>query len=319
MSPLCFFVGILSVGMMILGTASVSGQDYPNKPVRILAGSAGGGGDFVARIVAQGITGPLGQPVIVDNRGSGVLAAGIVAKAPPDGYSLLVSGGSFWINPLLQKAPYDPVKDFSPLSLLVREINVLVVHPSVAAKSIKELIALAKARPGALNYASIAVGSSQHLGTELFKSMAGVNLVHVPYKGGGPSLAALIADEVQVHISDLGLAAPHIKAGKIRALAITSSTPSALAPGLPTVAADLPGFEVIGVTGIWATGGTPGTIISRLNREMVRAINVPDVKERFLNAAVEVVGTSAEQFASFIKSDIATMSKVIKDAGIKIN
>lgn len=318
MSILQSVTGVLSSGLLVMAAGMVSGQDYPNKPVRLQAGSAGGGGDFAARTVAQAITGALGQPVIVENNGTGFVGADKVQKSAPDGYNLLLAGGSTWIFPLLVKAPYDPVNDFLPISLLVREVQVLVVHPSLPVKTVKELIAFAKARPGQLNYGSIAVGASQHLGTELLKSMAGINLVHIPYKGGVPSVTALISGEAQVLISDLGLVSTHMKSGRLRALAVTSATPSALAPGLPTVAADLPGFEVVGATGIWAPAKTPAAIINRLNQEIVRGLNRPEAKEKFLSAGAEVVASSPEQFAALIKHEMTTFSKVIKDAGISV-
>jgi tripartite-type tricarboxylate transporter receptor subunit TctC len=309
---------LLSVGLMAPGAGVVSGQDYPNKPIRIVTGLAGGGGDSVARIIAQGISGPLGQSVIVDNRTT-IQASEAASKAPPDGYTLLVIGSSVWIFPLLQKAPYE-VSDFSPISLISREINVVSVHPSVPVKSIKELIALAKARPGALNYGAGVIGGPQHLAAELFKSMAGVDIVRISYKGNAQSITGLISGEVQLMITDVGLLAPHVKMGRLRALAVTSLEPSALAPGLPTVAASgLPGYEAVGMTVMMAPANTPSAIINRLNQEIVRFLNRSDVKERFLNDGEEVVANSPEQFAAIIKSDMARISKVIKDAGIKVN
>jgi len=313
-----FAVGMLSVGLIVLGAGEVSGQDYPNKPVRIITAPAGGGTDFTARLVAQ-MAGSLGQPVVVDNRTT-ILAPELVSKTPPDGYTLLVSGASLWIAPLFRTTPYDVVRDFSPISLIERTVGVLAVHPSLPAKSIKELIALAKARPGELNYASSSLGGGAHLATELFKSMADVNIVHVPYKGTGPSITALISGEVQLTIFDVGLIAPHAKSGKLRALAVTSAEPSALFPGLSTVAASgVPGYEAIGMTGLWAPAKTPGAIINRLHREIVQVLNQPDVKEKFFTAGVETVGSSPEQFAATIKSDTARWGKVIKDAGIKLD
>jgi tripartite-type tricarboxylate transporter receptor subunit TctC len=255
----------------------------------------------------------------VDNRGT-VIAAELVAKAPPDGYTLLVQGvGTVWMRPLLEKVPWDPAKDFSPISLLVKEVSAIAVHPSVPAKSVKELIALAKARPGELNYATTGTGSTYHLATELFRSMAGINIVHIAYKSG-PLMAAVMSGEVHLVIYDAGLLAPHVKSGKLRALAVTSAEPSALVPELPTIAASgLPGYEAVSMTGIWAPAKTPETIINRLSKEIARFINLPDVKEKFFNARLEIVGSSPEQFAAIIKSDVARMSKVIKDAGIKAN
>ncbi len=222
---------IFSAGLMFLGAGAVfgqatstgSGQDYPNRPLRIITAAAGGGSDFIARLVGQGISGPLGQPVVVDNRARGGIAAEIVSRAPPDGYNLTVCGGGCWIPPLfLQKPPYDIVRDFSPVTLVVREINVLAVNPSVPVKSVSELISLGKAKPGTLNYPSPGAGSAGHLAVELFKAMAGVNFVHIAYKGNAPGITALLSGEVHLTILDVGLRAPHVKSGKLRALAVTS-------------------------------------------------------------------------------------------------
>ncbi|OFW10070.1 MAG: hypothetical protein A3H27_00445 [Acidobacteria bacterium RIFCSPLOWO2_02_FULL_59_13] len=318
MLRLNFAVSIFPVGIMILGTSAVSGQDYPNKPIRIITGPAGAGSDLTARQIAQGISGPLGQPVITENRASTFLAAEAVSKAPPDGYALVVQGASLWIQPLLRKMPYDVVRDFSPISLLAREVSIVAVHPSVPAKAIKELVALAKARPGELNYGSAATGSPSHLAAELFKSMATVNIVRIAYKGSPPAITALITGEVQLVITDVGLLAPHVKSGRLRALAVTSAEPTALVPSLPTVAASgLPGYEWVGMTGILAPGKTPAPIINRLNQEIVRVLNLPDLKERFLNAGIEAVGSSPDEFVAIINSEIVRMGKVIRDAGIK--
>ena len=315
-----FAVGISSVILMVLGAGVVSGQDYPTKPVRIVTAVAGGGSDFVARQIAQGISGPLGQPVIVDNRGTGVLPGDYLAKAQPDGYTLLVNGGSTWLLPLLQKSPYDAVRDMSPIALISRNVNVFVVHPSVPAQSVKELIALAKARPGELNYSLSSIGGAGHLAAELFKAMAGVNIVSVAYKGTSPAVTGVVAGEVQFTVADAALAAPHLKSGKLRALAVTSAEPTALAPGLPTVAASgVPGYEAIGVTGILAPAKTPGALINRLNQEVLRFLRLPDAKERLLNGGEETVGSSPEQFAAKITTDIAKIGKLIKDLGIKVN
>jgi tripartite-type tricarboxylate transporter receptor subunit TctC len=314
-----FVARVVSVCLVLFATGTVSGQDYPNKPIRIVAGAAGGGGDFAARIVAQGIAGPLGQQVIVDNRAAPILAAEFVSKAPADGSTLYVSGNSIWIAPLLQKTPYDAVRDFAPVTVIVREVSVVVVHPSLPVKSIKELIALTKAKPGELNYGSAGIGSIAHLAGELFKSMAGVNLEVVQYKGGAAAITALISGEVQSAILDPRLAAPHVKSGKLRALAVTSATPSLAVPGLPTVSASgVPGYEAIGMTSMLAPAKTPAAIVNRLHQEIVRALNLPDVKEKFLNSGAETVGSSPEQFAATIKSEIAKWDKVIKDTGIKL-
>ena len=311
-----FASGMLSTALIVLGAGVVSGQDFPSKAVRILTSPAGGGGDFAARILAQGISGPLGQPVIVDNRPT-VLANELASKAPPDGYNLLATGGSLLVYPLLYKAPFN-VADFSPISQITREVLVLAVHPSVPVKSVKELIALAKARPGELNYAMVPSGSASQLGGELFKSMAGVNIVSVPYKGAAPRLAAVVSGEAQLTMVDAGFAVPHVKSGKLRALAVTSAQPSALAPGLPTMAASgLPGYEMVGQTSLYAPAKTPATVIIRLNREVVRLLNQADVKERFLNGGVEAHSSSPGELTATIKSEIAMAVKLIKEAGIK--
>ncbi len=241
-----------------------------------------------------------------------------VVDQVPDGYTLYAGGGGFWTTTLLRKMPYDVVKDFTPISLIVREVLVVTVNPSVPAKSIKELIALAKARPGVLNYGSSGIGNATHLSAELFKSMAGVNIVHAPYKGVSAALTSLINGEIQLLITDMGNVAPHIKSGKVRALAITTAETSALAPGLPTVSASgLPGYESLSITGIFALAGTPEPIVRRLNQEMVRFVRTSDAKERFLAYSQVAVGSSPEEFAATVKSEIAKLGKVIKDAAIK--
>jgi tripartite-type tricarboxylate transporter receptor subunit TctC len=251
-------VAMLSTAAIVLGVSAAYGQDYPNKPIRLVASTAGGGGDFTARLIAPGLAPALGQPVIVDNRSGSVLASEAAAKAPPDGYTLLVIGSSLWVTPLLQKVPYDVVRDFSPVSAIAREVGLVAVHPSLPVKSIKDLIALAKARPGELNYSFASPGSSSHLGAQLFTSLAGINIVGIPYKGNGPAATALIGGEVQLLITDVGLLMPHARSGKLRALAVTSATPTTLAPGMPTVAASgLPGYEATTMTGLLAPAKTP--------------------------------------------------------------
>ena len=313
-----FVAGIVCLTLMALSARVVFGQNYPIKPIRIVTAAVGGGNDFQSRIIAPVISDALGQPVIVENRTSGIIAAEVSAKAPPDGYTLHVAGGGLWLTPLLRKAPYDVVRDFSPISLTVREVFVIAVHPSLPVKSIKELIALAKARPGELNYSSDATGARSHLSQEIFKSMAGVDIVRVAYKGGATAVTALIAGEVQMTIFDAVLIMPHMKSGKLRGLAVTSAEPSALVPGLPTIAATLPGYESVGMTGVFAPTKTPVAIINRLNQEIVRALKLPDVRDRFVNAGLEIVASSPEQLAAAVKLDMSTISKAIKDAGIKV-
>jgi tripartite-type tricarboxylate transporter receptor subunit TctC len=310
---------LVSMGLSLLAASSAHSQDYPSKPIRIIGGSAGGGNDNVARIIAQGISAPLGQPVIVENRSGGsVVSAEAGAKAPPDGYTLLVIGSALWVVPMLEKAPYDVITDFAPVTLVTRVVSVVAVHPSLPVKSVKELIALAKAHPDQLNFASGSLGGSQQLATELFKSMSGTRFLAVPYKGGPPAVTAILSGEVQAMINDLGLVGPHVKSGKLRGLAVTSATPSLSAPGLPTVAeSGLPGYEWIGVSGLYAPSKTPAAIVARLNREVVRVLTASEVKERFLTGGEEVVANSPEQFAAVIKIEMTKVAKILKDAGTR--
>ena len=315
----CHTLAILLATMALLGTGTAVSQDFPNKPIRIVTTAAGTGSDFNARQVAQGISGFLGQPVIVDNRSSTLLSAEILLKVPHDGYTLLVNGGSLWLGQLLQKTPYDVVRDFAPITQLVREVSVVAVNPAVPAKSVKELIALARSKPGGLNYASTSVGGPPHLAAELFKSMGGIDIVGVFYKGGPPAIAALIAGEVQVMFPSAGSVLSHVKAGRLRALAVTSAQPSALTPGLPTVAeSGLPGYDLVSMTGIFAPAQTPPEILRRLNAEVVRVLKQPDVRERFLNAGAEAVGNAPNEFAAVIKTDMTRMGRLIKDADIRV-
>ena len=308
--------GSIAIAIAALGTGVTSAQDYPSKVIRIFTAGAGGGSDFIARQTAQGMSPPLGQPVIVDNR-TPQQAAETVSKAPPDGYSLLVGGDGLWILALMRKMSYDPVKDFSPIVQISRDINVLVVHPSLPVQSTKELIALAKTRPGQLNYGSTPVGGSSHLAMELFKSMAGVNVVLVAYGNAGQAITAVVSGEVQVAIVPPATAAPHVKSGRLRTLAVTSAEPSSLLPDVATLASSLPGYEFVGVAGLWAPANTPAAIIELLNREVVRALNRPDVRTLFLNRGLEIVAGSPAQFAATIRSDMARIGKLIKDAAIK--
>lgn len=310
-------VGMLSLGLTIVGSGMVYGQDFPNRPIRIITSLPGGGSDFASRLIAQASAPLLGQPVIVENRPSN-LTGEVAMKAQPDGYTLLVDSNSFWFTPLMQKTPYDVLRDFSPVTIALNGPNIIAVHPSVAATSIRELIALAKAKPGQLNYAA-SIGSTPHIAMETLKSMAGINIVHIPYKGSGLAVTGVVSGESQLLSSSAASVAPFIKSGKLRALAVTSAQPSALLPGLPTVAsAGLPGYDLSSLNGVFASGKPPSAVINRLNRDIVRALNSPEVKEKFSNAGVEIVGSTPEEFAAKIKSEVVRIGKVVKDAGIKI-
>ena len=311
----------VSMGVLAFGVAAspvARAQDFPIKPIRFLTSSEpGGGGDIVLRIVRQDLTSALGQPVVVDNRPLAI-SGEIVAKAPPDGYTAAAYGTTLWLGPLLQPLPYNPLKDFAPITMMTRQPGVIMVHPSVPVSSIKELIALAKAKPGVLNYGSGNSGGIAHLGFELFKSMAGVDIVRIPYKGAGPAGNALVAGEVQVLLATATAATPHMKSGRAKALAVTTAQRSALIPGLPTVAeSGVPGYEAASVYGMVTTAGTPAAVVNRLNRELVRILVRSDVKEKFLLSGTEVVASTPAEFAAFLKSEIARMGKVIKDAGIR--
>jgi len=296
----------------------VSGQQYPAKPVRILTAQVGGGTDFVARLIAQGLTETLKQPVIVENRGGNVvLSAEAVAKAPPDGYTLLIYAATLWVAPLLAPMPYDAVRDFAPITLATRAPNMLVVHPSVPARSVREFVALAKAKPGMLNYGGSTIGSTTHLAVELLKSMAGIDLVRVPYKGQGPMFTALMAGEIQLTITSGAALLPHVKSGRMRALGVTSARPSPLFPGMPTVAAAVPGYESQTVFAVLAPAATPAAIVNLLHQEIARTLGRPDVKERVMAAGNEVVASSPGETAAAIRADAERMGKLIKQAGIR--
>ena len=314
---------LLCTGLLIAVSVSAGAQSaasYPNKPIRIVTSAPGGGNDLAGRILAEGLTQSMGQQVVLDGRSAGIIPGQIVSRAAPDGYTLLYFANSVYLIPLMMsKAPYDPFKDFSWVTLAIISPNVLVVHPSLPAKSVQELIALAKARPGEINYASASNGTSNHLAAELFKAVTGVNLVRVPYKGAAPALNAVIANETQVMFPTAGAVIPLEKSGRIRLLAVTTAQPSALLPGLPTIAsAGFPGFESAALTGVYAPAKMPATIIRRLNQEIVRILKRPDVKEKLFNTGVEVVASTPEQFADAVKSEMARMGKVIKDAGIRV-
>lgn len=306
---------VLPVLMVVSG--AVQGQHYPTKPIRVLTTEAGGGGDIVARIVGQGMSNALGQPVIIDNRG--IRAAEMVALAPRDGYTLLSYGNPLWLAPFLRtEVPYDPVKDFAPISLTVSSPNVLVLSPAAGAGSVKELVALARAKPGELNYASSGVGSSNHLAAELFKAMTGVNIVHVPYKGAGPALTALVGGHVQLMFPSASSVMPHIKSGKLKGLAVTSTQPSPLAPGLPTLTGSgVPGYESSLILALFGPAGTPRPVIRQLNEVVVKLLKSPEVADRLMNAGVEAVGSTPDALAARVKSEMSRLGKVIKDAGIR--
>lgn len=319
MHALRFVTWMPAVGVIAFSASFACAQDYPNRPIRVVTAAVGGGIDFTARLVAHGLTGSLGQQVIVDNRGGTNVAPQTVAKATPDGYTILVHNNTVWIAPLLDKVPYDYEQELAPISLTSRSPNILVVHPSLPVNSVRELIVLGKARPGEINYASGPIGASNHLAAELFKALAGVNLVRIGYKGGGPALNDLISGQVPVMFATTGSVTAHVRSGKLKGLAVTSAEPSALAPGLPTVAASgVPGYVSEAIYGMFAPAKTPVAIINRLHQETARFLGMPETKQRFFNSGVEVVGNSPQEFAAVIKSEANRLGKVIKSAGIGV-
>jgi len=304
--------------MTMLAAGAAGAQGYPSKPLRFVTTGVGASTDLAARTVAQGLSDNVGWNVVVDNRGSSIVAAEIVARAPIDGYTLLVSTDGLWRGPLLQKMSYDPIKDFAPITLTSRSPNILVVHPSLPAKSVKELIDLAKAKPGQLNYGAGAIGAATHMASELFKLMAGVDIVHIPYKSSGQAVVAIVGGQLQLMFATAGAITPHVKAGRVRGLAVSTSQPSVLAPGLPTIAAaaNLPGYESAATAGVFAPARMPEKLVNQLHETLQRVLERQDVKERFFNQGVEALSTSPAQTAAFVKSDMATIAKLIKDAGI---
>lgn len=308
---------ILIVGMaaaLWIGTAAA--QPYPAKAVRIVTVAPGSANDIVARLIAQELRPVLGQTVVVDNRGT--IAAEIAARAPADGYTLLLYGSAVWLSPFIRSnTPYDPVKDFAPITLVASSPNIIVVHPSLPVKSVRELIALARARPGDLNYAAGSLGAAPHLAAELFKSMAKLNIVRVAYKGTGGSLIGLLSGEVEMMFPTAGSVTPHIKSGKLRALAVTSLQPTALAPGLPVLAASLPGYESVSLNGMFAPARTPDPVIRQLNQEITRIMTRADVKEKLVAAGTDAMATTPDEFAATIKSEMAKWGQLIRDAGIR--
>lgn len=308
----------LTVAGVALCTASVFAADtWPNRPLRIVTSEPGGGSDFTARIVAQGLTQSLAQQVIVDNRAGTLTAAQIMTKAAPDGYTLLSYNNSLWTLPLLQPVNYDVLRDFVPVTLATRSPNILVSHPSVAVNSVRELVAYAKAHPGTLNYASGTVGSTNHLAAELFKALAGVNIARVSYKGSGFAVNDLIGGQVQLMFATTGSITAHVKSGRLRALAVTSPQASPLAPGLPTIAAAVPGYEAVTMYGLYAPAKTPAAVVARLQQDAARFLQTADIRDKLFGAGVETVGASSADFTAEIRADIARLAKVIRDAGMR--
>ncbi|MBI4190063.1 MAG: tripartite tricarboxylate transporter substrate binding protein [Betaproteobacteria bacterium] len=315
---------VFSLVMCASIAGAASAQGYPNKPIRIIVPYAPGGGtDQVARMIGLKLGAAFGQPVIIDNRGgaAGNIGTELAAKAVPDGYTLLWATSSHAINPsLYRKLSYDVARDFAPITQVNTNAYILVVHPSVPAKTVKEFIALANSKKGGITYASSGVGSPGHLGMELLKTLAGFDAVQVPYKGAGPAIIDLIAGQVHAYILSPLMALPHVRSGKIRALAVTSLKRSALLPDVPTVAeAGFPGYEVSGWYGLLALAGTPREVVTKLYKEISRSLKLPDVMDRMAVDGTEPVGSTPQEFAAYIQAETIKWAKVIKQSGARVD
>ncbi len=307
-------------GLFIAMSAGIAaGADsYPVKPIRIVTTSPGGSNDFTSRLVAQGLAARLGQQVIVDNR-NGEIPVELVSKAAPDGYTLLIHSNSVWLLPLMRNdLAYDALRDLSPISMIATAPSIVVVHPSMPTRTIKDLIALARSRPGELNYGTGVGGSPGHLAAELFKYMAGVNIVRISYRGFGQALPALVGGHLNLSFANAAAVTPYIRSNRLRALAVTSAQPSPILPEVPTVAASgLPGYQAASLAGAFAPAKTAEFIIRMLNREIVQVVAKAEVKERLFNLGAEAISGSPEEFAAAIKAEITTLGKVIQQAGIR--
>lgn len=305
---------------MLVTSGNAAGQAFPTRPVRIVTTQPGSGFDLASRVIAEGLSARLGQQAIVDNRGGagGVIAGEIVARAAPDGHTLLSYGPAIWLIQFIRKGvPFDPMKDFAPITWAVSSPNVLVVHPAVQASSVRELIALAKARPSTLNFGGGNTGSSAHLAGELFKSRAGIDIVHVPYKSTGQSVAALAAGEVQLMFPNATTASAYIREGRLRALAVTTAEPTDLVPGVPTLAASgLPGYVSAANLGVFAPAKTPAALVQRLHADVVGVLTQPAVKSRFFNTGTLVIASSPQELRALMASEMATLGKLIQRLGI---
>jgi tripartite-type tricarboxylate transporter receptor subunit TctC len=316
---------LLGLTVLAVFCTAAPAQTYPVKPIRFIAPNLPSGpSDILARLIGQKLAESMGQPVVVENRAgaSGNIGADLVARAPADGYTLFIGNNSTLAAnvSLFKKLPYDPVKDFAPVILVASQPNILVVHPSLPVKSVKELIALAKARPGELNYAGSGMGAAAYLSAELFKTMAGVNIVHIPYKSAAPALTDVLAGQCQLMFATALSVQPHIASGRLRALAVTPAKRSRSMPGLPTIAeAGVPGFEATTWHGVVVPAGTPAAIINRLNTEINLMLQLADVRERLSILGADIIGGTPKEFADHIQREIPKWAKIIKAAGVQLD
>src|SRR3954468_5308651 len=310
----------LAAALLVAACASVHAQEFPAKPIRVIVGP---GPDIVARIIGQKFTDAWGQQVVIDPRpaAGGGVGAGAVARSPPDGYTLLLSSASYPINAALGQGTTDVIKDFSAVALAASAPFILMVHPTLPVKSLDELIALAKKRPGQINFASSGNGTPPHLAGEMFKMAVGINIVHVPYKGAGQAMIDLVGGQVQMAFAIVSAALPQVQAGKVRALGITSLQTSPLAPELPTLdSLGVRGFDVRGWNGFVGPAGTPRAVIAKINAEAMRALKQPEIVQRLKSAGYEAAAeNSPEQFADFIKAELAKWTKVVRESGARVD
>jgi tripartite-type tricarboxylate transporter receptor subunit TctC len=305
------------------GAAHAAQDNYPSRPIRLVSPFPPGGfNDILSRLIGQKLTESWGQQVVVDNRPGAnmIIGTGVVAKAPPDGYTLVMAAIPHAINPGLYKLPYDPVKDFTPIVMICSVPNLLVVHPSVPVNSVKELLAYAKANPGKISFASVGSGSSSHMAGELLKITAGIDMVHVPYKGAAPALTDLVAGRVGLYVGATVSVLPHVRSGRLRALGVTSTKRIGSLSDLPTVIeGGLPGFEVSSWYGLLGPAGVPRGIVQKLNGEVKRIVEMPDVRERLLKDGADPAGSSPEEFGAMIRSDVQRWMRVVKATGAKVD
>jgi tripartite-type tricarboxylate transporter receptor subunit TctC len=315
------FALLAAISLLIAGIVSAAAQQYPSKPVRlIIAFPPGGSGDIVARTIATQLSARLGKQIIVDNRAgaAGVIAAELVANAPRDGHTLLLGSLPLTVNPWLYKLPYDPFKSFAPVAMLASGPNVLLVNPDLPVRSLKELIARAKQNPGKLRWASGGVGGFQHVSGELFGLLAGTKMLHVPFKGAGPTLIDVIGGHTELTFAALIAGAPHIRSGKLRALGTGGTARSAIFPEVPTIAeAGVPGYAATNWWGILAPTGTPAAIIARLHKEISAVQDTPDVQKQFASEGSDVVRMSPAEFGAFMTKELEKWERVVKETGIK--
>jgi tripartite-type tricarboxylate transporter receptor subunit TctC len=312
---------LFTAAALAVFASTAAGQAYPNRPIRMLVGyPPGGPADVTARLVAPPLSEALGQQIVIDNRSGagGTVSATTLARAEPDGYTIAIAAnGEMAISPNLRKVPYDPLKDFAPVSRIGANQLALVIHPAVAAKSVSDLVALAKAKPGAVNFASAGNGSTAHLAGELFKSLAAIDIVHVPYKGAGPAMTDLIGGQVQMLITGYPGALPHIKSGRLRALGVTGGKRLTAAPDLPTIGETVKGYEVTSSYGVLLPARAPQSIVSRLHREIAAIVKKPDVQEKLIALGFEPEGNTPQEYAAQLKAELAKWGRVVKVAKVQ--